>query len=160
MLQKDLVKRMYEVNGVMKETQAYKQIIVTGNLTRDLEVKRFTNKKGQAESFVSTGLANNGYGQNPETTFFNLSFFSKQGEIAQKLKLAKGTRILIVGNYNEREYTTKDGKSGISKDIVVTRFEILNFKKNDDNQTPQNTEVSQDDSEKYADFSMSEEFNF
>lgn len=160
MLQKDLVKRMYEVNGEMKETQAYEQIIVTGNLTKDLEVKTFTNKEGNAETFATTGLANNGYGQNAETTFFNLSFFRKQGEIAQKLNLAKGTRILIVGNYNEREYTTKDGNPGISKDIVVTRFEVLNFKKNDDNQAPQSAEVSQGDSEKYADFSMSEEFNF
>lgn len=160
MLQKDLVKRIYEVNGVWKETQAYKQIIVTGNLTKDLEVKQFTDKNGNAETFVVTGLANNGYGQNSETTFFNLSFFRKQGEIAQKLNLAKGTRILIVGNYNEREYTTKDGNPGISKDIVVTRFEVLNFKKNDDNQATQNAEVSKDDSEKYADFSMSEEFNF
>lgn len=160
MLQKDLVKRMYEVNGVMKETQAYKQIIVTGNLTRDAEVRQFTNKEGQAESFVSTGLANNGYGQNPETTFFNLSFFRKQGEIAQKLNLAKGTRILIVGEYNEREYTNKEGQPATSKDIIVTRFEVLNFKK-DNNNAPQDAGVSPEESANYADFALGgEEYNF
>lgn len=171
MLRKDVVRRIYEANGNMNETQEFTQIIVTGNLTKQPETRRYSDNNGQQQMLVVSGLANNGYGKNKTTTFFNLSFFEKNAEIMQKLDIQKGDRMLIVGRYKERPYQGSDGTQKTSNDIIVESFEILSFKNykanstqnpngnNDVNNNVNNT-VTEEDSQKYATYGMADEFNF
>ncbi len=58
------------------------------------------------------------------TQWINCTAFDKKAEsIAQYC--AKGTAVFVQGSLNVRQYTTKDGRSGVSTEIIVDKIEYL-----------------------------------
>jgi single-strand DNA-binding protein len=94
-------------------------ITVSGNLTRDPEL-RFT-ASGQA--VTSFGLAvGRRYQKNGEwqeqTSFFNVTAWGQLGENVAAC-LAKGTRVIVSGRLEQREYETREGEKRTAVDIVA-----------------------------------------
>ncbi len=94
-------------------------VTVVGNLTRDPELRFTTGGKGIA----SFGLAvNRRYQQNGEwqekVSFFNISAWDTLGENAAA-SLTKGTRVIVTGRLEQREYETQQGEKRNVVEIVA-----------------------------------------
>ena len=102
------------------------KIIVTGALGRDAELKSLPSGKNVLEFSVAV---NSGFGDNKKTYWWKAKIF---GDRATKLAehFTKGTKLLIEGVPELREYEAKDGSGKrISPEIFVTDFEFIGGKK-------------------------------
>ena len=94
-------------------------VTIVGNLTRDPELRFTAGGKGIA----SFGLAvNRRWQQNGEwqekVSFFNVTAWDTLGEnIAASL--TKGTRVIVTGRLEQREYETKEGEKRNVVEIVA-----------------------------------------
>ena len=94
-------------------------VTVVGNITRDPELRFTQGGKGIA----SFGLAvNRRYQQNGEwqekVSFFNVTAWDQLGENAAA-SLTKGTRIIVTGRLEQREYETSSGEKRNVVEIVA-----------------------------------------
>ena len=94
-------------------------VTIVGNLTRDPELRFTTGGKGIA----SFGLAvNRRYQQNGEwqekVSFFNVSAWDQLGENAAA-SLTKGSRVIVTGRLEQREYETQQGEKRNVVEIVA-----------------------------------------
>jgi len=78
-----------------------KQILITGNLTRDAEIR--TTQGG--DNVCSFSVAVNDY-KTKEPYYFECSYWGKRGEGVQPY-LNKGSTVSIVGEFSWREYENK-----------------------------------------------------
>lgn len=102
------------------------KIIVTGGLGRDAELKSLPSGKNVLEFSIAV---NSGYGDNKKTYWWKCKMF---GDRAAKLAehFTKGTKLMIEGVPELREYEAKDGSGKrISAEIFVTDFEFIGGKK-------------------------------
>lgn len=96
-------------------------VTLVGNITRDPEV-RFT---GNGQAVASFGLAvTKRYQQNGEwqekTSFLNVSAWGPLAENAAA-SLAKGSRVIVVGEIEQREYE----KDGEKKSVIEIKADEL-----------------------------------
>ena len=102
------------------------KIIVSGGLGRDAELKTLPSGKYVLEFSIAV---NSGYGDNKKTYWWKAKLF---GDRAAKLAeyFVKGTKLLVEGVPELREYEAKDGSGKrISPEIFVTDFEFMGGKK-------------------------------
>ena len=107
-------------------------ITITGALGRDSELKT----TAQGKNVLNFSVANNtGYGDTKKTTWYRCALW---GDRAIKLEqhFTKGTKLLITGEFELREYEKKDGSAGLSPEIFVKDFEFMGGK----NDTAENTQ--------------------
>ena len=102
------------------------RVIITGNLTRDPELRA----AGSA-SVCGLRIACNGRRKNNETgqwedqpNYFDVSVWGAQGENCSKY-LSKGRPVAIDGRLRWREYTANDGQKRQSVDIVADSVQFL-----------------------------------
>jgi single-strand DNA-binding protein len=99
----------------------------TGNAGRDAET-RFT-PAGDAITSFSVALSS-GYGDKKVTTWLNCSLFGKRGETLAQY-ITKGTLLGVVGEFQARPYTTKEGAEKISLEVRVSDVTLLGKKDGD-----------------------------
>src|SRR3954454_6145565 len=89
---------------------AENSVTIVGNLTRDPELRFTAGGKGVASFGVAV---NRRYQQNGEwqekVSFFNVTAWDQLGENAAA-SLTKGTRIIVTGRLEQREYETNSGE--------------------------------------------------
>ncbi|MFM8957389.1 MAG: single-stranded DNA-binding protein [Actinomycetota bacterium] len=94
-------------------------ITLVGNLTRDPEL-RFTANGRAVASFgiaVSRRYQVNGEWQE-QTSYFNITAWGELGENAAA-SLSKGSRIVVTGRLEQREYTTREGDKRTAIDVIA-----------------------------------------
>lgn len=100
------------------------KIILTGRLTKDVEV-RYTQSQKTVAVF---GLAVNREFKNErgeyDADFFNIVLWGKPAELAGNT-LRKGNKILVEGRAQNRSYDGKDGVKHYITEIVANNFEYL-----------------------------------
>ncbi len=94
-------------------------VTLVGNLTRDPELRYTTGGRGVA----SFGLAvNRRYQVNGEwqeqVSFFNIVAWGDLGENAAA-SLAKGSRTIVTGRLEQREYETREGEKRSITEVVA-----------------------------------------
>jgi single-strand DNA-binding protein len=92
-------------------------ITAYGNLAADPE-QRTTDSGTTITSFrmgVNTGR--------DETTWVNCAVFGKRGDTVLQF-FRKGSKVCVSGSAKLREYTTKDGRTGQSLDMIVNDFTL------------------------------------
>lgn len=99
------------------------KIILTGNLTKDPEV-RYTNS---GKAMAKVPIAVNRPFKKDETDFFNLVAWQKTAEFVGKY-LNKGTRVLIEGRLQNNHYTDDKGTKHYSETVVVDNVEFAGGK--------------------------------
>jgi single-strand DNA-binding protein len=102
------------------------KIIISGGLGRDAELKSLPSGKNVLEFSIAV---NSGFGDNKKTYWWKAKLF---GDRATKLAeyFVKGTKLMIEGVPELREYEAKDGSGKrISPEIFVTDFEFMGGKK-------------------------------
>ena len=107
------------------------KVFLTGNLTRDPEVKYTPNGKAVSK----LGIAVNRRSKNAETgqfdvDFFNLTAWEKTAEFCGRY-LRKGSRVLVEGSLRTYSYTTQDGSKRSGVDIWIDNIEFAGSSKRD-----------------------------
>ena len=94
-------------------------ITLVGNLPRDPEI-RFT-ATGRAVASFSMGVGRryqvNGEWQE-QTSWFNVTAWGQLGENAAAT-LVKGSRVVVTGRLEQREYTSREGEKRPAIDVVA-----------------------------------------
>ena len=93
--------------------------IITGNLTRDAELKYTANQK----PVLTFAVAVNRLGQDnaQATDYFNCVFWGKTGETLSKW-LTKGRSVLVRGSMRSRSYEAKDGHKVTAWELVADSY--------------------------------------
>lgn len=92
-------------------------VILTGNLTKDIEIKAASTTVGKF------GLAVKGFKQD-EVNFINCVCFGKTADIMSQY-LSKGSKVLIEGSIKTGSYENKQGQKVYTTDVIVNRFEFM-----------------------------------
>lgn len=108
-------------------------VILTGRITKDLELKYTQNGKAYCRFTlaVDRGLSKEkkqeaeANGQ-PTVDFINCVAWGKVAETLSKYT-AKGKKILVNGSIETGSYTAQDGSKRYTTDVLVNRIEILEF---------------------------------
>jgi single-strand DNA-binding protein len=104
------------------------KIILTGNLTRDLEMRQTNNGKAVANFSIAVSRP-----FSDETDFFNVTVWGNQAENCAKY-LKKGSKVGIVGTLQNRSYEANDGTKRTITEIVAEQVEFLSPKQAEETQ--------------------------
>ena len=111
------------------------KIFLSGNLTRDVEVRYTQSGKAYARASVAV---NRPFSKDKEVDFFNLVAWDKTAEFLGKY-FAKGSRVLVEGRLQTSKYKDKDGNERTSTEVVVDNVEFAGGKKDGNNSGNSNT---------------------
>jgi len=93
-------------------------ITLVGNLTRDPELRFTTGGRGVASFGIAVGRRYQVNGEwQEQTSYFNITAWGQLGENAAAT-LAKGSRVIVTGRLEQREYTTRDGDKRTAIEVV------------------------------------------
>jgi single-strand DNA-binding protein len=94
-------------------------ITLVGNLTRDPELRFTTGGRGVASFGIAVGRRYQVNGEwQEQTSYFNITAWGQLGENAAAT-LTKGTRVVVTGRLEQREYTTRDGDKRTAIEVVA-----------------------------------------
>lgn len=94
------------------------QVIISGNITKDLELKYTTNNNIAVTSFALAVRR-----RKDETDFINVVAYNKTAElITQYCK--KGSKLTVIGRLQVRNYQDKDGKKVYVTEVIVEEVEF------------------------------------
>ena len=119
------------------------KIILTGNITKDAELRYTANDKAYSKFSIAN---NEGYGDNKKTNFFNCTLWGKSAENLNRF-LTKGQKVLITGKVEINDYKDKEGVERKIIDINVDSFggvELLGNKAQQENGTNNDTSNNSD----------------
>lgn len=94
-------------------------ITVSGNLTKDPELRFTTGGRAICNGSVAVSRryqVNNEWQE--DTSFFNFTAWGTLGENAAA-SFRKGTRVIITGRLEQRQYETKEGEKRSAVDIIA-----------------------------------------
>lgn len=108
------------------------KVILSGNLTRDPEVRYTQSGMAYAKSAIAvtrpfSSKSNDGQ---PVTDFFNVTAWGKTAEFCGRY-LKKGSRVLIEGRIQNDNYEDKNGVKHYSVNINVDNIEFAGGKRED-----------------------------
>lgn len=93
-------------------------VTLTGNLTRDIELKTTTGGTQVANATIAV----NGYKEG-DTSFIDLVLFGKTAEVASKYT-SRGQQIGVTGRIQQRSWDDKDGKKRSTIEVVVDNLQF------------------------------------
>lgn len=91
---------------------------ITGNLTKDWEVK----KSKDGKTVIATNVIADNDFQNERTNFFNIKVIGKIGESYPKYT-GKGSKVTIVGKMSLTDYEGKDGVKRQWFEVLVQQLD-------------------------------------
>lgn len=106
--------------------RGFSKAIITGNLTRDPEMRSTSTGTGVCSFSVAVNRTyrDASGNQKEEVSFFDCSAWGKTGETVAKYA-KKGTGILVSGRLAQRTWEDKSGNKRSSVEIVVEDFNFL-----------------------------------
>lgn len=104
------------------------KIILTGRLTKDVDVKYTQN--GKCVALFS--MAVNGF-KKEDVYFFNIVAWNKTAELCGNY-LTKGSKVLIEGQLTTRSYEDNSGSKKTVTEIIASNVEFLESKKQNEQQ--------------------------
>lgn len=104
------------------------KVILMGRLTRDPDIRYSQGEKQTAIAryTLAVDCRFKQEGQ-PSADFINCLALGKNGEFAEKY-LHKGTKVVVVGNWQTGSYTNKDGNKVYTNDCFVENCEFAESK--------------------------------
>ncbi len=92
-------------------------ITLVGNLTRDPELRFTTSGRGVASFGIAVGRRYQVNGEwQEQTSYFNVTAWGQLGENAAA-SLHKGTRVVVTGRLEQREYQNREGEKRTAIEI-------------------------------------------
>ncbi len=112
-------------------------IVITGNLCKDIEIRRTQSGKGVVSNCVGV---QRDFKENGEykTDFVNIVVWGSQAEYLRDYG-AKGDRVEVMGRLQNRQYQAQDGTNKNVSEVIVEKIKLL--KKQPKNDTSNDYEV-------------------
>jgi len=117
------------------------QCILSGRLTKDVEIRYFNDKA----NVLFTLAVDSGYKDqsgNPQVDFISCQAWNGQAEFLSKY-CKKGDKVLVSGRISVRNYQAQDGTTRFITEVIVDRVESLQPKETQQqpqqHQKPKNT---------------------
>lgn len=121
------------------------KVILSGNLVRDIELRRSQSGEAVASNAVAVRREFKNAGGDYDTDFINFVVWGKQAEYLNDYG-KKGDRVELVGRWQTRKYTNKDGADVLVNEVVVESITV--FSKEPKQTQPAQTPVNEyDDSD-------------
>lgn len=127
--------------------RGFSKAIITGNVTRDPELRSTTNGSSVCSFSVAVNRTfRDANGENKEeVSFIDCSAWNKLGEmIAQYAK--KGSGVLVSGRLSQRSFEGKDGVKRSRTEIVVEDFNFIGGGNRDNSSSSSYSAPAQDSS--------------
>ena len=106
-------------------------VIISGNITRDLELRYTANQMCVVKFTLAVSRM-----KKDETDFINCVAFDKTGETMAKF-LGKGRKIIVSGHIQTGSYQPEGSdKKVYTTDVIVDRFEFADSKHEGKNEKP------------------------
>ena len=103
-------------------------IVLIGNLVRDIELKNLPNNNTAVANY--TLAVNNPFKKDdnnkPTADFINIVTYGKPAETLAKY-MAKGCKLAVEGRLQIRSWKDKDGKNRYNTEVVTNNVEFLSF---------------------------------
>lgn len=115
------------------------KLIITGNLTKDLELKKTNSGKSVTNGQVAVQRITKDEQGNRITDFINFTAWGAQAEYL-KTYANKGARVEMVGRLESRRYEDKNGIDHEIWELIVE--DVTSFKKQET--TPSGVDLSDD----------------
>lgn len=94
-------------------------ITLVGNLTRDPELRFTAGGRGVASFGIAVGRRYQVNGEwQEQTSYFNVTAWGQLGENAAAT-LTKGSRVIVSGRLEQREYTNREGEKRTAIEVVA-----------------------------------------
>ena len=103
------------------------KIILTGRLTKDVEVRYTPSQKIVATFSLAVNRDYKNAQGDYDADFFNVIIWGKPAELAGNT-LKKGNKILVEGRVQNRSYDAKDGSKKYVTEVIANNFEYLEKK--------------------------------
>lgn len=114
------------------------KVIISGNLTRDMDVKVLANETIVGNFTVANQV---GYGEKAKTNFVPVTMFGQRVESMEKY-LVTGAKVLIEGEIDYKSIQDDKGNWKNYFSVIVHNIEIIKFKEDnpfeDDNKNKRN----------------------
>lgn len=116
----------------------FNQVIMVGNLTRDIELRYLPSGAAIAKSAIATSYKyKSATGeQKEEICFLDFNMFGKSAEIASQY-LKKGSKVLLTGRLIFEQWTAQDGSNRSKHALRVDEMKMLDSKQDNQGQTNQ-----------------------
>lgn len=115
-------------------------ICITGNLTKDLEIRSTQSGIKVASGTIAVNRAFKRNGEK-ETDFIDFTAFDKKAEYLNQYA-RKGDRLEISGRLESRKYTDRNGNDRIAWEVIVEN--ITSFNKREDSAPAKKEEPKND----------------
>ena len=102
------------------------QVIISGRLTKDIELKYTTSQMAVARFSLALDRGKDKDGNDKGADFPNCVAFGRTAENLEKFS-GKGLRISIIGHLQTGSYD-KDGQKVYTTDVIADRVEIIDWK--------------------------------
>lgn len=108
---------------------SFNKIIILGYLGRNPEMRYTPQGTPVCDFSVATSEKRKDQAgeMKEETTWFKVTFFGKQAEVASQY-LSKGKQVYVEGRLRAREWTDKDGKTRTSLEVTGTDLRLIGSK--------------------------------
>lgn len=108
------------------------KVELTGNITRDMEVRELPNGKKCGRTSIAVRRNMKNKDGKYDSDFINIKAWDQKCEyLSQYAK--KGAKVEIVGRIETGSYDDKDGKKVYTTEVVVEEASILTYPQNVDN---------------------------
>jgi single-strand DNA-binding protein len=117
-------------------------ITLTGNATKDIELKYTTNGKAIGNGTIAVRRDYKNQQGEYETDFINLVILGKLAEVMAN-HIQKGDKFGVTGRLQIRKWEN-DGKTNYFTEVVVSGFDFPDKKKDKPAQNPPQTRIEED----------------
>ena len=120
----------------------FNEVILIGNLTRDIELKYIPSGAAIAKGGIATSYkykTQTGE-QKEEVCFLDFNVFGKQSEILNKY-VRKGSKVLLTGRLVFEQWTAQDGTNRSRHSLRVENFKFLDSKSDNQGHNAPNQEM-------------------
>lgn len=117
---------------------AINQVVLNGNLTKDIELKYSASGVAIARFTLAVGRSFKSASGERESDFIQCIAFKQTAEALSNYT-SKGSKIGVTGRIQTGSYEGQDGKRVYTTDVMVNEFEFLDKKQGGQQQTQQNS---------------------
>ena len=121
------------------------KIILSGNICKDIELKYTTNNIAVVMNTIAVRNDYKNREGNYDSQFINFVAYRNNAEYLSKYA-KKGSKILLEGKWNNRNYKRQDGSTVYVNEVIVERIELLSSVKSTEN-VEKNTEFAEKNTE-------------
>lgn len=128
------------------------KVILSGNLCKDIELKYTTSNVAVVSNSIAVKNDFKNNNGEYESQFINFVVYRNNAEFLGKYA-AKGSKVLLEGRLNNRNYDDKDGNKRYVTEVIVDKVELVGSatKKEENAQNNQNI-VQNEEADPFAEY--------